>query len=379
MDALILSCSTGGGHNAAGEAIREELKSRGHQVSMFDPYSLISSGLASGIGNVYIKLVQMSPKLFGFVYSLGELYRRLPFRSPVYFINRKPARVLEEYLKKHPVDVIIMPHLFPAEMVTQLKNQRIKLPTTVFVATDYACIPFTEETDCDYYVIPHSELAGDFTKKGIPAEKLLPFGIPVRKMFSKKCTKEQAKGKLGLSPGIEYFLIAGGSIGAGELQKAVKILYRLIGDRQKLIIICGNNKKVYSRMKRHYGKKSIVLQKTDKMALYMQASDLFLSKPGGLSSTEAAVAGVPMLHFGPIPGCETKNRRFFMNHGISIPLKKINRHSLKRVMKRLDRGRGENGLRIRNSNPVIPKDARERICDWLEETVQQRHPANDLW
>ena len=93
MDALILSCSTGGGHNAAGEALKEELIDRGHHVEMFDPYSLISSRLASGIGNVYIKLVQKSPKLFGFVYRLGEVYRRLPFRSPVYFINKKLAEV----------------------------------------------------------------------------------------------------------------------------------------------------------------------------------------------------------------------------------------------------------------------------------------------
>ena len=65
MDALILSCSTGGGHNAAGFAIKEELEYRGHRVTMMDPYELVSHKLATEVGNVYVKMVQRSPKLFG--------------------------------------------------------------------------------------------------------------------------------------------------------------------------------------------------------------------------------------------------------------------------------------------------------------------------
>ena len=369
MDALILSCSTGGGHNAAGEALREELAGRGHHVEMFDPYSLISHRLAAGVGNVYIRLVQKSPSLFGIVYLLGEMFRRLPFRSPVYFANKRPARVLERYLKQHHVDVVIMPHLFPAEMMTYLKGRGVTLPLSVFVATDYACIPFTEETNCDYYVIPHRELIPDFTGKGIPKEKIKPFGIPVRKMFSENISKEEAKEKLGLKQDTSYYLIAGGSIGAGELKKVVKAFAQAVTVQEKhvkLIIICGNNDKIYKEFCNTYESRAIVLQKTDKMALYMKACDLFVSKPGGLSSTEAAVAGVPMLHSGPIPGCETKNRRFFKNHGISVALKQLEMKSIRNILMQL-----ENISKVQKSEErqVIPQNARERICDWLEEVV----------
>ena len=83
MDALILSCSTGGGHNAAGTAIKEELEVRGHHVTMMDPYELVSHKLAEEVGNIYVKMVQHSPKLFGFVYSLGGIVRNIPGKSPV--------------------------------------------------------------------------------------------------------------------------------------------------------------------------------------------------------------------------------------------------------------------------------------------------------
>lgn len=93
MDALILSCSTGGGHNAAGFAIKEELEYRGHRVTMMDPYELVSHKLATEVGNVYVKMVQRSPKFFGFIYSLGSLVRKVPGKSPVYYANIAVAKI----------------------------------------------------------------------------------------------------------------------------------------------------------------------------------------------------------------------------------------------------------------------------------------------
>ena len=100
---MILSCSTGGGHNAAGAAIRDELEARGHHVTMMDPYELVSHKLAEEIGNVYVKMVQRSPKLFGVVYALGGMVRRVPGKSPVYYANIAVAKKLKEYLDENPV------------------------------------------------------------------------------------------------------------------------------------------------------------------------------------------------------------------------------------------------------------------------------------
>ena len=83
MRVLILSCSTGGGHNAAAHAIEEEMKRRGHTVTVLDPYELKGRNLDHKVGDFYIHLVQRAPSLFGAAYRMGELYRRLPWRSPV--------------------------------------------------------------------------------------------------------------------------------------------------------------------------------------------------------------------------------------------------------------------------------------------------------
>ena len=72
MEALILTCSTGGGHNAAANAVAEALSLRGHTANILDPYSLFGERLANAVGGTYVRMVQISPKLFGIVYKIGD-------------------------------------------------------------------------------------------------------------------------------------------------------------------------------------------------------------------------------------------------------------------------------------------------------------------
>ena len=316
MKALILSCGTGGGHNAAGRAIKEELERHGDSVLMLNPYDLAGKHTAKRIDETYIKTVQAAPRVFGAVYSAGNAYRNLPFRSPVYFANAA--------MTKKP-DVVFMPHIFPAEIITNMKNRGMAVPKTVFIATDYTCISFTEETDCDAFVIPSNKLTAEFLRRGIPRDKLYPLGIPVSLSFSEPSTREKAAEITGLDKNKRYILISGGSMGAGKLVLAIKLLYDRYKNDKKigLVVICGSNKWLYNRLAGRYPDKITAVRFTDKMASYMRMAEVFITKPGGLSATEGAVLGVPMVHIMSIPGCETLNMRFFAQHGMSVPVKRI--------------------------------------------------------
>lgn len=320
MDTLVLSCGTGGGHDSAGKAVLEELNNRGHHAEMFNPYTLRSDKLAGGINKAYVSTAKNMPGAFGAVYKAGNLYRRLPFHSPVYFANAPMISAMQEYLSKHPVDVILMPHLFPAEIMTNMKRRGISIPKTIFIATDYVCIPFTEETECDAYIIPSDDGLEDFTARGIQKEKLYPFGIPTLKSFAAEETRQQARQRLGLAMDKKYILITGGSMGGGKIEKAILALEKVIADWEKveMLVICGNNQELYQRLLTANCCKMTVVGFTDDMPGYMRAANLFITKPGGLSSTEAAVCGVPILHTGAIPGCETRNANYFQSHGMSV-------------------------------------------------------------
>lgn len=366
MEALILSCGTGGGHNSAGKAITEELKRRKHNAVMINPYDLRSKKLADCINNTYIFLAQKAPRFFGAVYGAGQLYRKLPFRSPVYFINRRMVSTLGECLTENHFDIIIMTHLFPAEIITNMKSTSIAVPKTMFIGTDYTCIPFTEETNCDAYVIPSSEQADDYINKGIPKEKLYPLGIPVLSRFSENKNRDIIRKKLGLDLNKKYILVSGGSMGGGEIKKAVKTLSSVISDYEnaELIIICGNNKKLYNKLINADYPKATVLGYTENMAEYMKAANLFVTKPGGLSSTEAAVSKVPILHTAAIPGCETLNAEFFSKNGMST-FCKTSRKDLTDAIKIINDEKACFDM-VENQRKKINTKAAADICDLAE-------------
>ncbi|WP_318709039.1 MGDG synthase family glycosyltransferase [Candidatus Acetatifactor stercoripullorum] len=320
MKVLILSCDTGEGHNSAGRAVKEFVEKQGDQAVMLDMMLLKGKRVSRAVSQTYINVVKGVPGLFGFVYKLGGLISSPKRKSPVYFACALVAKSLRRYLEENDFDVIVTPHLYPAETLTYMKRKGWLAQSVVAVCTDYTCIPFWEETDCDYYVIPHEDLRGEFTDRGIPQEKLLPWGIPVRLAFLERPDRVQARKNLGLAMDHRIYLVMGGSMGFGMIQIFVLELARRLMEKEEIIVICGNNQKLKDRLAQELGGRESVkiLGYTDQVADYMAACDVIFTKPGGLSSTEAAVRHIPIVHTKPIPGCENRNLEFFQSRGMSV-------------------------------------------------------------
>ena len=365
MEVLVLSCGTGGGHNSAAAAVKEEFLRRGHSVTSMNPLDLQGGKLSQRVDNAYISVAQAAPGGFGAIYAVGNAYRRLPWHSPVYFANGYAASALADYLHSHPVDAIVMTHLFPAEMLTYLRNHGEQVPKTIYVDTDYTCIPFMEETHCDAYVTPTPALTQEFTARGIPQEKIYPLGIPVRGSFHCGLTQAQAKAALNLRQDKRYLLVSGGSIGAGKLEKTIRLLYGITeGTDFRLIVICGSNASVCRHLEKDYGSRLELIGRTDRMAEYLRSCDLYFTKPGGLSTTEAAVMEAPLALLPPIPGCETRNRALFTQTGMAIQAGPSPK-ALETVLDLLNRPEKLEHMRL-CQRAIIPKNAAQRVCDLAE-------------
>lgn len=371
MDALILSCSTGGGHNAAALAIKDELESRGYHADFFDPYSLVGNGMEKKVGGCYVTIVQKAPHFFGVIYQLGDWYRYLPVHSPVYHFNKFMASAMGDFLAAHKYDVIFATHIYPGEILTYMKSKGYDIPKFIFVATDYVCIPFTEEAACDRYMTPSALLERDYMRHGIAKDKLCHTGIPVRRVFNGLPDRDIAAAKLGLDKDKRYLLMSGGSMGAGQISKSIAILlnYLAVHSECHLIVLCGNNRKLLDSLKKKYGncKQLTLMPTTNKIAMYMKASYIFMSKPGGLSSTEAAVANVPLIHIAPIPGCENYNMKFFEEHGMSISVGERT-NQLIPAIELLSNDRIRLKM-IENQKKYINPRASSDICDIAEQII----------
>lgn len=320
MRVLILSCNTGEGHNAAGRAMVEQIEREGSQAVMLDMMSLAGERTSKIVGGTYVKIAKDFPRVFGAAYHVAMIISSDKRKSPVYYANALMAKRLKNYLERERFDAILTPHLYPAETLTHLKRQGIDLPPVVAIGTDYTCIPFWEETECDRYVIPHRDLADEYVKRGVPREKIAPLGIPVSGSFSISGNREEERRRRKLPESAPLYLVMSGSMGFGKLQVFVHLLARQLTDGEQIIVICGNNKKLRSVLQRQFlDNPSVhILGFTSHVAEYMDLSDVIFTKPGGLTSTEAAVKKIPIIHTRPIPGCETENLRFFEKRGMSF-------------------------------------------------------------
>lgn len=325
MNVLILSCNTGEGHNYAGRALKECIQSHADYAEMLDIMLLKGKLTSRLVGGGYVGIVKHAPRLFHLLYKAGSLVSSQKRKSPVYYANALLARVLKKYLDEHDFDVIVTVHLFAAETLTYMKQKGMLTQKVIAVETDYTCIPFWEETRCDAYVIPHPSLIGEFEDRGIPADKLKPYGIPVRRAFSLPGNRARAREICRIPKDAHVYLIMSGSMGFGKVPFFVAELLKSISPDEYIIVICGNNKRLRRLLQKSFRHCSNVriLGYTEHISAYMDACDVLFTKPGGLTSTEAAVKEVPIVHTRPIPGCETRNLTFFTSHGLSLSSRKF--------------------------------------------------------
>lgn len=321
MKVLILSCNTGQGHNSAGRAVAAEFEKRGIECEMMDALVFDSELTSKLVSNVHNKSTVHIPKIYGLGVSAAKVLDKMSRkRSVCYLANSTYASSLYQYIRENHYDTLIMPHVFPSEAATRIIRKYGASFRTYFIATDYGYPPFLSDTDLDAYFIPHHDLELNFAKAGLPMNKLFPVGIPVAESFAEKTDRLTARRELDLPEEGNILLVMTGSMGYGDTEPLVKDLLRRIPENTHVVVMGGNNEKMKTRLRTRYGKdeRLRVIDFTKQVSLYMDAADLLFTKPGGLSSTEAAVKGIPTIHTKPIPGWEEENIEFFRTHGLSL-------------------------------------------------------------
>ena len=321
MKVLILSCNTGQGHNSSGKAIMAEFEKKNIECKLLDSLAFSSEMTSNVITKFHTRCVMHAPKLFAVGFKTAELIDEKSLKySPCYVANATYAEELYSYICEEGYDTIIMPHVFPAEAITKIKRKYAPNIKTYFVGTDYTYPIFLRDTDLDRYFIAHADLADQFEKNGISKSKLTATGIPISQNFASKIEKSLAKKELGLDCEKTHILVMTGSLGYGNTVSLVSTLMNKLPDSTHLVVMGGNNEKMKKELRMRFmgDTRLTVLDFTTQVSLYMDACDILLTKPGGLSSTEAAVKEIPTIFTTPIPGWEENNIDFFKSHNMAL-------------------------------------------------------------
>lgn len=362
MKLLILSCSTGEGHNSAAHALMESAAERGIDCEIADPVAFGSERARKVVAVCYNGIIQHVPRLFGIVYKAGDLFDKTGITSPVYFANRLYARNLGDYLRKGAFDAVICTHLYGMEAMTALRREGLTIPT-YSVLTDYTCIPFLAETVADSYFIPHEALCVELIEKGIPAERVFAPGIPVGRKFGRHTGQTAARNYLAIPQDRRVYLVMSGGMGSTGLLALCEALTDAESGDFGVYVLVGRSDELRERLEvRFKGEPSVhIVTFTEKVNLYMEAADVLLSKAGGLSSTEAAVLGVPLVHTMVIPGCEQKNAEFFSSRGMSVYANPA-QTAINCAMRLIKHPEAANAMRIKQRQFIHP-DAADRILE----------------
>lgn len=312
MKVLILSCSTGGGHNTCANYIKEELTLNKIENNFKDFYDIVNTNAKELSSKLYLSSLSGDGKIFKNVYKLGELYSKTGIKSPVYLVNKLHTKKLYEYITSNSYDLVITTHLFPSLTLTAINKEYEKKIPFITIATDYEPCPFLEESKPNYFII-QDKLEDRFVNKGINKKNLITTGIPISSNFINNATNLKKELKINNE---KLILILLGSMGFGNIKEILSDLLTI--SNIKIAIVCGTNKKLYEELSTIKNDKLIIFGYTNNINSLIYSSDIVMSKPGGLSSTEIATIGKPLLHIFPIPGIETYNTAFFTKYNMSI-------------------------------------------------------------
>lgn len=367
MNILILSCSTGGGHNSAAAAIREYFEAKGHSCETVNALGFLPKATAEIISRGHELAYKYTPKLYGAGYRMGE---KRP-QTFLYEQNSKGAGELLKQLGEGGYDAVVCVHIFAAMMMTELRTSGSTHIPSFFVATDYTCSPGAGSIDADAYFIPHPYLVTEFASQGIARERIVSSGIPVRAEFCRKADKRESRRELGIPEDGRVVLVCCGSMGCGPMRSMALRLADELAPNDRLVIVCGSNKQLYRDLELLTAEDERIKLYgfTDKMSALMDAADLMITKAGGLSTTEAVAKKLPIVYIDAVPGCESRNIEFMTQWGYAVQAGTAAQISA--ICAACLSGALDPSAMVHRREPDFPTDAAKTVYETVEKTVRE--------
>jgi processive 1,2-diacylglycerol beta-glucosyltransferase len=312
---LFLYMVPGTGHQHAAEAIMEA-------ASHMDP-SKICVGVDSGsqafpllgkmINRLYMQMLKRAPFIWEYLYDNPDVEEAT--RDARDLVILLGSRKMKAMLKKHKPVVVVCTQAAPAmAMAVEIRSGRLRVPH-VGVFTDFGVHTYWLQPEIDLYLVGHEDVKQEMIRRGIDASRIHVTGIPIRTKFGETTAAATARQRLKLHPTKRTLLLMGGGHGLGPMPDIVHSLKTLPFPFQAMIV-CGRNRSVYRKvMKAVDGSPDFHVHGFVKdTALLMSAADLLITKPGGLTCSEALAKQLPLVLTTPIPGQEERNVRFLTKH-----------------------------------------------------------------
>ena len=332
MKILVFYASYGGGHLNAAKSIEnciiENFKDKNINIELIDCMKYVNKTIEKVTTTAYKEMAKKMPWAWGRIYSDSQ-------KGPLAHISSRSNKIMAikllKLLREKQPDLIISTHPFGSQMCSYLKRKKKITSKIATIMTDFA--PHDQwlvgKDFTDYYFVAHDKMKNYLISKEIPENKIYVTGIPISNRFLIKYDRKEILKQYNLSEDKQTILFfGGGEFGLGKTRTAqIFDSFVKLNKNIQIIAIAGRNKKMKSAFEEivdtHNKRDSVrILEFTNQVPELMSISDLVVTKPGGLTTSESLASNLPMVIINPIPGQEEENAEFLESKGIGIWLKK---------------------------------------------------------
>jgi len=321
---LVLSVKAGAGHLRAAQAVTQAVRQRypGIEVVNADTLEYTNAAFRKGYTEGYEALIRNLPSVWERIYeSLEAKPANSNTKKIAALWDRLNAKDLLTFVYGFKPDVIACTHFLPAEVLgKQRDNGKLKAPVCI-ILTDYDIHSMWIQPGVDAYFVASDEMAHALREKDVGKASIKVTGIPILPDFAKDYPpREDMRRALGLNPAMRTVLVAAGGFGMMSADEVVKHLAERLPKAQ-FIAVAGNNQTLKKRLDKvatSYEGRLKSFGFVNNMHELMAASDMVVSKSGGLTTSECLAMGLPLVVFNPIPGQEERNAVYLLERGAGL-------------------------------------------------------------
>ena len=327
MRVLIATVTCGAGHLAAAAALEEAWRAADPDdvIEKLDLLKLFSPLHRRIYSEGYVKLVERAPELWGMVFAksdnpkllqrLKRIQRKFPSGSKQRFAR---------HVKQFKPDVVLCTHYLPLETLTPMRDKADGVgPFVACVVTDFEAHALWMESCVHLYCVAAEETKARLVARGAAAKNIVVTGIPIGVKFSAKPDVKAFRKQYGLRDDLPVLLVLSGGFGMGPVAEILTELDKTSAQFQTLVVTGRNEelrRKLATQNRKH---PTHVLGFSTNMHELMAVADLIITKPGGLTTSEALALGKPLFILNPIPGQEAANSDFLLEHGAAAKANRV--------------------------------------------------------
>ena len=389
MKILIFYASYGGGHLNAAKSINDYIISNypNYDVELIDCMKYVNKTIEKLTTAAYRDMAKKAPWAWGKIYSDSQ-------KGPLAHLSSRSNKIMAikllRLLREKQPDVIISTHPFGSQMCSYLKRKNKITAKIATIMTDFS--PHDQwlvgHKFTDYFFVANDKMKNYLISKGIAENKVFVTGIPISNRFLKTYNKKEILDTYNLSEDkFTVLFFGGGEFGLGKTKTAEifeSFVQESLKEKIQIIAIAGRNPKMKASFKEIVSKYSVnttttnttditnnvkILEFTNQVPELMSISDLVVTKPGGLTTSESLASHLPMLIINPIPGQEEENAEFLEDKGIAIWLRKNDDSKL--IIENLLADNKKLNLMKENTKLLARPHSTETICKMILGTEQK--------